>query len=94
MRHDPAPVPGPHRENQGMTRLETATPPDFQGAIGVTQTEVEGVDITVPVYHFSETHDKADAENTGAGALVKRPVAAYVEKVYEEGDFSALGIGT
>ncbi len=25
---------------------------------------------------------------------VKKSVAVYVEKVYEEGDFSALGIGT
>lgn len=30
--------------------------PDFRGAIGVTHDNVEGVDITVPVYHFSETH--------------------------------------
>ena len=29
-----------------------------------------------------------------AKMLVKRPIAAYVEKVYEEGDFSQLGIGT
>jgi len=29
-----------------------------------------------------------------AKAIVKKPVAAYVEKVYEEGDFSQLGIGT
>lgn len=28
-----------------------------------------------------------------ADALVKRPVAAYVERVYDEGDFSQLGIG-
>ena len=27
-------------------------------------------------------------------AIVKKPVAVYVEKVYEEADFSALGIGT
>ena len=27
-------------------------------------------------------------------ALVQRPVAVYVEKGYEEGDFSLLGIGT
>jgi len=27
-------------------------------------------------------------------AIVKVPVAAYVEKVYEEGDFAQLGIGT
>ena len=29
-----------------------------------------------------------------AKAIVKVPVAAYVEKVYEEGVFAALGIGT
>jgi len=30
--------------------------PDCKGAIGVTSDSVEGVDITVPVYNFSETH--------------------------------------
>jgi hypothetical protein len=33
-----------------------ATPPDLLGAIGVTQDSVEGCDVTVPVYNFSETH--------------------------------------
>ena len=32
------------------------TAPNFKGAIGVTHDSVEGVDITVPVYSFSETH--------------------------------------
>jgi hypothetical protein len=151
------------------------TAPDFMGAIGVTNDGVEGVDITVPVYSFSETHYKADSEVTpaykgalfrltgkvndatfkgfdpgevlflgasgsrrtsedweitfrfaaspnatdlsvgeitgiskggweylwvrytdsedqAAKALVKRPVAAFVERVYAEGDFSALEI--
>jgi len=36
----------------------------------------------------------ADVEDGGSNTLVKQPVAVYVEKVYEEGDFSALGIGT
>ncbi|KPK80201.1 MAG: hypothetical protein AMJ81_12365 [Phycisphaerae bacterium SM23_33] len=27
-------------------------------------------------------------------AIVKVPVAVYIEKVYEEGDFAGLGIGT
>src|SRR5690606_20953075 len=36
----------------------------------------------------------ADAEDTGSNTLVKQPVAAYVEKVYEDGNFAALGIGT
>ncbi len=31
-------------------------PPDFQGAIGVHHDSVEGTDITIPVYHFKETH--------------------------------------
>jgi len=150
------------------------TAPDFKGAIGVTHDNVEGVDITVPVYNFSETHyipdanvnkaayfvltgkvnsapfkglaageclflgasgskrgeddweitfrfaaspnrtniqignitvaskkgweylwvRYADAEDAGSNTLVKQPVAVYVEKVYEEGDFSALEIGT
>jgi len=147
--------------------------PDFKGAIGVTHDNVEGVDVTIPVYSFSETHyiatatvtsaykatlysltgrvndavfrdfnpgevlflgaagskrgeedweisfnfaaspnvtnltvgdivgiDKkgweylwvryADAEDNVAKALVKRPVAAYVEEVYWDGDFSGL----
>jgi len=153
------------------------TAPDFGGAIGVTHDSVEGVDITTPVYNFSETHylaasvvtgaykaalfnltgkvnnaswngfaagevlflgasgskrgdedweisfrfaaspnhdgltvgditeiDKkgweymwvryADAEDAAAKAIVKKPVAVYIEKVYEEGDLSGLGIGT
>lgn len=154
------------------------TAPDFKGAIGVTADGVEGVDIAVPVYQFSETHylpatqvtqsykgtlfsltgkvnsgswkgfnggevlflgasgsrrgtsadsdweitfrfaaspnasgisvgpisgiskkgweylwvRYADAEDSGSNAIVKRPVAAYVERVYDEGNFSALGI--
>jgi len=42
------------------------TAPDFQGAIGVTHDNVEGVDITVPVYNFSETHYIASSLVTGA----------------------------
>lgn len=151
------------------------TAPNFKGAIGVTADSVEGVDITVPIYHFAETHyladaavtpaykltlftltgkvnnaafkgfaageclflgaagtkrgqgdweigyrfaaspnvtgmtvgdisgiDKkgweylwvryADAEDAVAKALVKKPMAAYVEQVYPYGDLSALGI--
>lgn len=152
------------------------TPPNFQGAIGVTEDRIEGTDITSPVFTFSETHqfddatvttaykvllfnltgrvndapfkglaageclflgasgskrgnelwslsfrfagspnatgmtigsitgiDKkgweylwiryADFEDTSAFALVKRPIACYVESVYLEDDFSQLLIG-
>ena len=34
----------------------------------------------------------ADQEDTGSHAIVKRPVAAYIERVYDEGNFSGLGI--
>jgi len=30
--------------------------PDFRGAIGVTKDSIEGVDVVVPVYQFTETH--------------------------------------
>jgi len=149
--------------------------PDFKNLIGVTPDAVEGVEITVPVYQFSETHylpnqvvtptyratlfaltgkvnnatfrglaageclflgaagtrrgqgdweimfrfagspnaenlrigditginkkgweylwvRYADSVDEDAKALVKKPVAVYVEKVYEEADFSELGI--
>ena len=152
------------------------TPPNFKGAISVTERSVEGVDITIPVYHFSETHYLPDSQVTEAyrgilfaltgkvndaafkgcaageclflGAsgskrgeddweitfrfaaspnrtniqignitvaskkgweylwvqytqevdpaihqVVKKPVAVYIEQVYEYGDFSRLGIG-
>ncbi|MCL2646107.1 MAG: hypothetical protein FWD61_03765 [Phycisphaerales bacterium] len=154
--------------------------PDFGGAIGVTHDSVEGVDITIPVYQFSETHylpaafvttgyrgslfyltgkvnnnsfrglqageclflgasgsrrgtsieddweiafrfagspnvtglrvgtisginkkgwdymwvRYQDAEDEDAKVLVKKPIAVYVEKVYEMASFAGLGIGT
>jgi len=155
-----------------------ATAPDFYGAIGVNGDSIDGVDVTVPTFNFTETYrfpgstvsgayklalfactgkvnnasfrgfaageclflgasgtktgiddweiafkfagspnvaslsigggitvtNKqgwdylwvrfADAEDNAAKALVKRPVAAYVERVYPRADFSTLGIGT
>lgn len=170
---------GTQRITQSLETINSYAPtgltaPDFQGAIGVSEDRVEGVDVTVPAYQFSETHrfatgsvdqtyklalfnltgrynnatfrgfaagecmflgaagsrrgddlwsitfrfacspnvsglsiggmtvDKlgwhylwvryADYADTGASALVKRPVAAYVERVSQPGDFSVLGI--
>ncbi|QNN24030.1 hypothetical protein HED60_17720 [Planctomycetales bacterium ZRK34] len=40
----------------GMYPAPGGNAPNFGGAIGVTQDSVEGVDITIPVYTFSETH--------------------------------------
>ncbi|MGV6815315.1 MAG: hypothetical protein ACWA5W_09970 [Phycisphaerales bacterium] len=154
------------------------TAPNFQGGISVTADSVNGVDITVPVYQFSETHylpaatvseaykvllfeltgkvnsagfkgfaagevlflgasgsrrgtdpqddweisfrfavspnvtglavgpitginkqgweylwvRYADAEDTAASTIVKRPIAAYVERVYDTANLGAMGI--
>lgn len=43
-----------------------ATAPDFHGAVGVTDDGVDGVDIAVPVYQFSETHYFTNAAVTNA----------------------------
>lgn len=47
----------------------SGTPPDFQGAIGVTDDRVEGCDIPAPKYEFSETHSFADATVTSSYKL-------------------------
>lgn len=161
----------------GVHAAPGTTAPFFGGAIGVTDTSVEGVDIIVPVYNFAETHylpasmvtlayrqtlfhltgkvndapfkgtasgeclflgasgskrgiedweitfrfaaspnqnnlvvgditgiakggwdylwvRYQDVEDASAKALVKRPLAVYVERVYHFGNFSGLGIGT
>jgi len=36
----------------------------------------------------------ADSEDAAPKAIVKKPIAVYVEKVHEEGNFASLGIGT
>lgn len=46
--------------------LPGKTAPDFGEAIGVTHDSVEGCDIDIPVYNFSETHYKAKEFVTGA----------------------------
>jgi hypothetical protein len=52
--------------NIGNYALSGETAPQFQGAIGVTDDNVEGVDIIVPSYHFSETHLLNYATVTGS----------------------------
>jgi hypothetical protein len=50
-----------HKSHSIATLSSTAIPslpaaPDFQGAIGVTDSSVEGVDVQIPAYNFEETH--------------------------------------
>jgi len=47
--------------------------PDFQGAIGVTKDSVEGVDVTVPNFEWSETHylEPADVTEAYVNTLIR-----------------------
>jgi hypothetical protein len=72
------------------------TPPAFGGAIGVTQTEVEGCDIDVPVYNFSETHYKASTFVTGTYkatlfAIACNPVNSGAFRGFAAGEVRFLG---
>jgi len=62
---------GTHHITQALATIGTYVPPgdvapDYKGAIGVTLDNVEGVDIHIPIYHFSETHYLPVAAITGA----------------------------
>ena len=45
-------------------------------------------------FSLSEATGSMTAEGPPGKAIVRKPVAAYIEKVYDEGDFSGLGVGT
>ena len=49
--------------------------------------------ITVPAKKGWEYLWVRYQDDVDAGAIVKKPIAAYVEQVYEDGDFSTIGIG-
>ena len=46
------------------------TAPDFQGAIGVSEDRIEGVNVTSPQFVFSETHQFPDAFVSAAYKLI------------------------
>ena len=69
--------------------------PNFKGAIGATQHAVEGVDIVVPVYQFSETHYLLDALVTEAYKITLSLLTGKVNeglfKGFEMGECLFLG---
>lgn len=66
----------------------------FVASPNVTNLDVNGMLITKKGHDFV-WFQYADQPDTGnLVSVVKRPVFAYVEKVYEDGDFSLLGIGS
>ena len=70
--------------------------PDFQGAINVTQDAVEGVDVTIPVLSFTETHkyDPSDVtDDLIAGFMQKTgTVNALKFRGFNPGEVLFLGV--
>jgi hypothetical protein len=64
-------------------------PPSFRGGIGVTKDGIEGVDITVPVYNFSETHYIDAALVTGA----YKAALFYLTGTVNNGSFRGFAAG-
>ena len=71
------------------------TAPDFKGAIGVTDDAVEGVDIVVPKYGFSETHFFLDAQVTQGYRLTVAGITGHVNALTFRGftPFEVLFLG-
>jgi len=74
---------------QTVAKYPAGTAPDFGGAVGVTHDNVEGVDITVPIYQFSETHYLADSVVTPA----YRGTLFYLTGKVNNGSFRGLAVG-
>jgi hypothetical protein len=64
----------------------------FVASPNVTNLNVNGMFITKKGHDFV-WFLYADQNDSNASTVVKRPVYAYVEKVYEDGNFALLGIG-
>lgn len=71
------------------------TAPDYKGAIGVTAESVEGVDITVPVFQWSETHYLPDSFVTPAYRGTVRALTGRVNSIdwngYPAGEVLFMG---
>ena len=65
----------------------------FVASPNVSGLNVNGMSITKKGHDFI-WFQYADTRDANLVNVVKRPVFAYVEKVYEDGDFSLLGIGS
>jgi hypothetical protein len=90
---------GTHHITQSLDTVQrytaSGTAPNFNGAINVTPTGVEGTDIVVPVYNFTETHYRS---NTKADADYRQILFEVTGKVnggtfngYERGSLLFLG---
>ena len=84
------------------TEVDKVLPPLLQGAdgmdklrgqarkLGLTIGDITGIVKSGWAYLWLRYQE---VEDTTAKMLIQKPIAAYVEQVYREGDFSLLGIG-
>jgi len=85
---------GTQRITQSLATIASYAPsgltaPDFQGAIGVSDDRVEGVDIPVPSFQFTETHRFADASVGSAYKLT----LFYLTGCMNDASFKGLAAG-
>ena len=71
--------------------------PDFQGSINVSDDRVEGVEIDIPTYNFSETHyfsdiTVTDAYKMGIFNLMNTPVNISMFRTFAAGECRILGV--
>ena len=81
--------------SRGTTKYPAATAPDYKNAIGVTKDGVEGVDILVPKFEWSETHTIAAASVTTAYITIIRKLTGKTNNAawqgYAAGEVLFLG---
>ena len=81
--------------SRGTTKYPAATAPDYKNAIGVTKDGVEGVDILVPKFEWSETHTIAAAAVTTAYIAILRKMTGKTNngawQGYAQGEVLFLG---
>ena len=81
--------------SRGTTKYPTSTAPDYKNAIGVTKDGVEGVDILVPKFEWSETHTIAAASVTTAYIAILRKLTGKTNSTawqgYAAGEVLFLG---
>lgn len=78
---------GPDGEDYEITFRFAVSP----NATGLSVGDITGIDKKGWEYLWVRYQDIVDDD---AGVVVKRPLAAYVERLYQSGDFAGLGIGT
>jgi hypothetical protein len=66
----------------------------ISGSTARTATGQIGHEVPLPAAKAATNWTKTDIDDTAAKKLVKRPTSVHIERVYDAGDFTLLGIGS